>query len=446
MAEPILVIKGRFNETETKNILQGQLNKIGENLHLTIGVDKNGSKQMEQTSEATKKATQSLNQFEKGLQNLINQRKVHKITEEQSLKALDRMINSTAYQNQSIQTQIKLMREFDAVERIRTQNIQNEQKALSTLNAEVQRNVDANNKRKASEAKVAGKLAESQAELDVRKKMALQDAEMLRINANKYKLTRDQRAELERQYGIIRQLNTVQATSTTQINDQVRQLRLARNEMQGIYSEARATGRGALNFGVMFESALKSMAVWMSATTVFFQLIRAVQNGVKAIYEFDKAMTELRKVSEESNETLNAFGASADAIALSLGRTSAEVVAVTADFTKMGYALSEAIDMGKDALMLANVGEGFNTVDEASSALVTTLKGFNFESSETGRIMDILNELSNKYAVTSGGLAEALKRSSAVMAIAGNTLEQTTALMTSGIEVMQSPEKVSRGN
>lgn len=53
-----------------------------------------------------------------------------------------------------------------------------------------------------------------------------------------------------------------------------------------------------------------------------------------------------------------------------------------------------------------------------------------------------VTECSNKYAITTDGLGEALKRSSASMRSANNTLEETVALITAANNVTQDPKTV----
>jgi hypothetical protein len=48
----------------------------------------------------------------------------------------------------------------------------------------------------------------------------------------------------------------------------------------------------------------------------------------------------------------------------------------------------------------------------------------------------------NNYAISSGGLGEALKRSASSLAAANNSLHESAAMITAANEVAQNPEKV----
>ena len=67
------------------------------------------------------------------------------------------------------------------------------------------------------------------------------------------------------------------------------------------------------------------------------------------------------------------------------------------------------------------------------------MKAWGYEASNAIEIVDVLNNLSNKYAITIDGLGESLTRSSAAMMSANNTLEQTAALTIAANNVIQDP-------
>lgn len=78
-------------------------------------------------------------------------------------------------------------------------------------------------------------------------------------------------------------------------------------------------------------------------------------------------------------------------------------------------------------------------VDDATavSDLVTAMKAFNIESSNAITIVDSLNKLGNEFATDAASLGEGLKNSASSMAVAGNDINQTLALITGGGEITQ---------
>ena len=65
-------------------------------------------------------------------------------------------------------------------------------------------------------------------------------------------------------------------------------------------------------------------------------------------------------------------------------------------------------------------------------------------ANEAIKIVDAFNEVSNNFAINSGGIGEALKRSAAAFNAANTDLNKSIALITAGNEIVQSPEKVGK--
>jgi TP901 family phage tail tape measure protein len=165
---------------------------------------------------------------------------------------------------------------------------------------------------------------------------------------------------------------------------------------------------------------------------------------VRNVIELDESMTELRKVTDETGATYDSFLTKASERATVLGSKLTDLVNATADFARLGYSLSDATELAEVAVVYKNVGDQINNINDASEVLISILKAFNIEASKSMSVLDKLNEVGNKYAISSKGLGEALKRSSSSLAAAGNTLEQSIGLIVSANEIIQDPEIVGK--
>lgn len=56
--------------------------------------------------------------------------------------------------------------------------------------------------------------------------------------------------------------------------------------------------------------------------------------------------------------------------------------------------------------MLKNVSEAGATAEGSANTLIAAMKAFNLEASDSGHIVDALNEVSNKYAVSVNDLSK----------------------------------------
>lgn len=60
--------------------------------------------------------------------------------------------------------------------------------------------------------------------------------------------------------------------------------------------------------------------------------------------------------------------------------------------------------------MFKQVGDGVQSMDDATSDIISAMKAFNIEADKSLTITDRYNEVGNSFSITSAGVAEALKR------------------------------------
>ncbi len=159
--------------------------------------------------------------------------------------------------------------------------------------------------------------------------------------------------------------------------------------------------------------------------------------------EFQSAMIDLEKVVGNQPEALAEAKEAAYKLADIYGESTTTIIQSIAGFKQAGFSLKEAAELTRDALNLMIAGDV--STDEASTYIVKILKGFGKEAAEASRAVDILNEISNKYATNVQELAEGMAELAPVAATMGLSMEQTAGLLTPIIEVFQSGSEASRG-
>lgn len=214
-------------------------------------------------------------------------------------------------------------------------------------------------------------------------------------------------------------------------------------------SEVKALGKEAKEAGAMAETAgqkFQRMLGTRIGYTVIAAGIFAIRGALRDLYQnvvdLDSAMTELRKVTDETDEAYTRFLEGAADRSQRLGATLIDTVQATADFARLGYNLDEASELADAALVYKNVGDGIADINEASESVISTMQAFQIEASASMSVVDKFNEVGNNFAISSKGVGDALLRSAAAMAAANNTLDETIALATAANTVVQDPEKV----
>ncbi|OME55374.1 phage tail tape measure protein [Paenibacillus odorifer] len=220
-----------------------------------------------------------------------------------------------------------------------------------------------------------------------------------------------------------------------------------KNKISQIGAEANGASGKALTFGKALSTALTKFPVWMLATTAFYAPLHALQNGIGIVAELDAALTNLKKVTDETNITYSRFLETAHEIGNSIAGTTTDVVKSTTEWARLGYSIQQAQALAKQTLVYQNVGD-LKSAEDASQSLISAIKGFGIEVDTEGKnitkIVDIYNEVGNKYAISSAGIGEAMRRSASSMFESGNTIEEAVALATAANSTIQDPARVGQ--
>lgn len=204
----------------------------------------------------------------------------------------------------------------------------------------------------------------------------------------------------------------------------------------------RGAGLATKSFGDTIASNAKKFASWLGVSQVIMRIIRLIGDMVNAVKEIDAAMTELRKVTNETEITYTRFLENAAKRAKALGATLSDTVNASADFARLGYSLTESAELADAALVYKNVGDGIEDISTASESIISTMRGFNIEAEQAMFIVDKFNEVGNNFAISSKGVGDALLRSASALAAGNNTLDESIGLITAANSVVQDADKV----
>lgn len=153
------------------------------------------------------------------------------------------------------------------------------------------------------------------------------------------------------------------------------------------------------------------------------------------VYEIDRAMTNLYKVTDATSSKYKQFLDSTSDSAHNLGMSISSLIDQTANWAKLGFSLDEAEQLAKISSIYANVGDVDN--DTAVNNMVTAMEAFNIKASDSITIVDKLYKLGHEYATSTADLGDGLSRSASAMAASGTDINKTLAMLTGGAEITQ---------
>lgn len=216
-----------------------------------------------------------------------------------------------------------------------------------------------------------------------------------------------------------------------------------------IQSNAKSAGLVVSQLGKTLGNAAKQ---FLGIGTAAMALQKVVQVGRKMLEEVkavDSAMVELRKVTNETAAAYESFYGRVGKNAQKIGTTMSDLITSTADFGRLGYSLNEAEGLAQVANVYSVVGDEIDGIEEATKSLISTMQAFKGEMTSSmsntdfaTNIIDKFNEVGNNFAISSGGIGEALERSASSLSAANNTLDESIALITAANTVVQNPESI----
>ena len=183
-------------------------------------------------------------------------------------------------------------------------------------------------------------------------------------------------------------------------------------------------------------------------TAVAMYGVAMVKQGLREVYnnvvDIDDAMVELKKVTTESTEAYSQFSDRAAKTSRDLGASISDYVSATADWARLGYGLPDAEELARVSTLLKNVGDGIESVTDASSYMTSVLKGFDLVAENAQKVADLVNEVANNEPASAEDILEILTRSGAALHEAGNDLDQAVALGVAMNSVTQNAESTGQ--
>lgn len=225
-----------------------------------------------------------------------------------------------------------------------------------------------------------------------------------------------------------------------------RNLKEILSDMINIENAEIRAGRAGKSFFDIFKtkgmySFIGQMQSYLSMYIGFYGVMNKIKGTISTVKELDTALVDLKKTTTMNATQLNEFYYSANDVARKMGVTTEEIINQASAWSRLGYSSKEsASEMAKLSSQFASISPGMD-IDTATDGLVSTMKAFDVSVDEVQRnIMDNINKIGNTAATSNSEIVDMLTRSSAAMAAANNTLEETIALETAAVEITRSSE------
>lgn len=230
-------------------------------------------------------------------------------------------------------------------------------------------------------------------------------------------------------------------TSKNTVADMVVQYNEAEQALYAYQKQERESLTGFPALMNNLKSKMKSIMQYTASITSIYRVWGEIKQGIQYVKEIDAALTELKKVTDETEETYDRFLDTAAKTADKVGSTIKNVISSTADWARLGYTIQDATQLAESTQVLMNVSE-FTDISTATDSLISSIQAFKYTAEESMDVVDILNTIGNNYAISTADLAQSLTKSSGSLVAANGTLEEAVALTATANTIIQDADVV----
>lgn len=154
----------------------------------------------------------------------------------------------------------------------------------------------------------------------------------------------------------------------------------------------RTVQTGMEKFLTSIKGKFQEVARYIISFGSFYRIWAEIQKGVTYVREIDSALTELKKVTDETDETYAKFLKTMAQTGAEVGATVQDLTNMAANWARLGYSIEQAGELARSTAVLLNVSE-FTDADTASEALISTIQAYGYAAEDSMHVVDVLNEI-----------------------------------------------------
>ena len=223
----------------------------------------------------------------------------------------------------------------------------------------------------------------------------------------------------------------------------IAQVRSLGDEFARTSSIIQSAGEDTKTLRDRFGALAGAFSMWFSTTRIIMMVYSNIRKMISASIELDASLTQLQIVTKENDEAMTKFGNSAADAARRIGSSITDFTSSVTTFARLGYSIGESSQLAEFTAMLQNVGD--IDVADAQDAITSIVKAYNVGVDEIESVMDKLVVVGNNAPISVKQIAEGMTNASSALAAAGNSFEQSVALLTAANTTIQDAAKSSTG-
>ena len=229
----------------------------------------------------------------------------------------------------------------------------------------------------------------------VQKQMENQSGKELRDSTDLVKQLELRKASIKENSAVYdKELNTLNGielseTNRVKLSNEINRLD-SQHEAQLIRINAQETRQASLvqEIAEGFRASFRNLTDYTMAYAVIGYIKQGISAVVQSTKELDSALVDLQIAAGSTRQETVAMLRDFNSLAKELGKSTSDVAAAANDWLRAGYAGEDAATLTKASMELSTLG--MMEASEATTALISSLKGWQLEASEVISVVDKL--------------------------------------------------------
>ena len=174
----------------------------------------------------------------------------------------------------------------------------------------------------------------------------------------------------------------------------------------------------------------RSFAAYTVASAGIIKLTGAITNATREAIKLEKEFAKIAQVTGQSNAQIKANAGAILDISKNFGIASNKVAELTRLLTQTGMSFREAAK-GAEILARTELLASFDNLQKTTEGLIALMSSFRLSIDDANKGLEAINVVSKRFAVESGDIVEAIKRTGGAFSAAGGNINELIALFTS---------------
>ena len=219
----------------------------------------------------------------------------------------------------------------------------------------------------------------------------------------------------------------------------------AKRQLEKVSKSAKGASDAAQNMGRSFGLAFKRFAAFTVASRAVSLFTNGLANAVDEAIDFQREMVKISQVTRKSVKDLKSLENTITGLSVALGVSSKELLQVTRILAQTGLQ-AQSLEVALKALAKTQLAPTFDDITKTAEGAVAIMAQFGQGVGKLEQQLGAINAVAGQFAVESGDLIGAIRRTGGVFVEAGGSLEEFLGLFTSiRATTRESAESIATG-